>query len=49
MRSAAMDAEQAKQAAEDARRAKLYSIMACIREVQQRNEQTGGFAGCLRR
>lgn len=40
--SAVLDAEQVKQAAEEARRSKLYSIMACIREVQKRNDQTGG-------
>lgn len=36
-----LDPEAAKLAAEEARRAKLYGIMACIREVQKRNDRTG--------
>lgn len=40
--SAALDPDSAKLAAEEARRNKLYSIMACIREVQKRNDHTGG-------
>lgn len=43
IRAAVYDAEQARAAAEEARRAKLYSIMACIREVQKRNDSTGRF------
>lgn len=35
------DPEAAQQAAEGARRNRLYSIMACIREVQKRNDRTG--------
>lgn len=41
MRPSAVDPEAARLAAEEARRSKLYSIMACIREVQKRNERTG--------
>ena len=46
MRQSVVDAEQAKMAAEQARRAKLYSIMACIREVQKRNDRTGELPAC---
>lgn len=41
---AAVDPEATRLAAEEARRAKLYGIMACIREVQKRNDRTGGSA-----
>jgi len=36
-----LDAEEAKQSTEEARRNRLYNIMACIREVQKRNDRTG--------
>ena len=41
MRAPAVDPQQARLDAEEARRGKLYSIMACIREVQKRNDRTG--------
>ena len=41
LRSTAFDAEHARAAAEEARRAKLCGIMACIRDVQKRNDATG--------
>lgn len=41
IRASVFDAERARAVAEEARRAKLYSIMACIREIQKRNDSTG--------
>lgn len=35
------DPEAAQQAAKEARRNRLYNMMACIREVQKRNDRTG--------
>ena len=42
LRTPAADPQQAQLDAEEARRSRLYSIMACIREVQKRNDRTGG-------
>ena len=36
--AAALEAENARRAAEDAQRSRLYSVMACVREVQKRTE-----------
>lgn len=49
IRGLGLELEQLRAAAEEARRAKLYSIMACIREVQKRNDSTGMEGPCRRR